>query len=36
MFHMNDGDNVTIDNSLGVIILELKEKWAYELNSSKK
>jgi hypothetical protein len=33
---MNDGDNVTIDNSLGVIILELKEKWVYELNSSKK
>lgn len=26
-FYMNDGQNVQISNALGVIILELGEKW---------
>ncbi len=31
MFHANDGDNVTVSNALGVIVLELGEKWTAEL-----
>jgi phosphotransferase system HPr-like phosphotransfer protein len=32
MFHANDGDNVTVSNALGVIVLELGDKWIVELS----
>jgi hypothetical protein len=34
LFHGNDGDNVTVSNALGVIVLELNEKWTAELDFS--
>ena len=27
MFYMNDGDNVSVSNALGVIMLELGSQW---------
>jgi hypothetical protein len=31
MFHANDGNNVSISNALGVIVLELGDKWTVGL-----
>jgi hypothetical protein len=33
---MNDGENVAVRNSLGVIIVEMQEKWIFYLKSQKR
>jgi hypothetical protein len=33
---MNDGENVSIRNTLGVVIIEMEEKWMFYLNSQKR
>lgn len=33
---MNDGENVVITNALGVIILELGNKWCFYLGNAKR
>jgi hypothetical protein len=33
---MSDGENVSIRNALGVIIIEMEEKWMFYLKSQKR
>lgn len=33
---MSDGENVSIRNALGVIIIEIEEKWIFYLKSQKR
>jgi hypothetical protein len=35
-FYIKDGENVLIKNALGVIILELSDKWTFYLHSQKR
>jgi hypothetical protein len=35
-FYVKDGENVVIKNALGVILLELSERWVFYLKSQKR